>query len=689
MSRRPGLFVLSVLALFGAGGATATPAEPWLEGAFTAGAATVARAAARIAAARIDGVDGVDGDPVVMLFRDDRFSFDAGGRMTHRRRWVYRVLTPAGLEGWSATEVRWAPWHQTRPRLRLRVVDPEGGEQWLDPETALDLSAGQAGLDGQLRLLRAALPLAIGAVVEEEVIVRDAEPLFAAGVSVKHLLAMPVPIHRGRLTLEAPAALPLRYGVRTTPLAPDCAGDCLTAARERQVGDRVEVTFDYAGLPAAMPAEAGLPADEPRHPHVAFSTGASWSSVAGAYARAVDERLTESEARAVRRWLPDRGASARIDRIADVLEGLRGNVRHQAAAFGSAPLLPPSPIATLRRGAGDGKDLAVVMVAALRAEGIPAAVALVRAGYGMDVEPELPGLGRFNHALVYVSAADPAGGRATPSNPSEPGASPVKREAPGLWIDPGDPFNRAGELASDRQGRLALVLDPESSRLVRTPMASATDNRTITEIEVYMAEAGPARVVETSTHFGAAERRQRLVSSGIDQAGRHLGYLAYLEAAYRAEALGEVEETAATDLSAPYRLRLEALRAGRAWTADGEGALAIDLSSLIATLPRELLVAGGKRRQREFIFHEPFVAEWRYRIHPPPRMRVRTLPEDFSRSLGSGLLTRTLSLEGSVVHADFRLDSGPRRITADGFHAFRAAVQEHLQEEALVLWFHR
>ena len=663
------LVVSWVLAWLGASSALATPAEPWLEGAFTAEATAMVRAAARLEEVRGDAVNGdtVSGEAasdVVMLWRDDHFSFDVGGRMTHRRHWVYRVLTPAGVEGWSATEVRWAPWHQNRPRLRVRVIDPEGGEQWLDSATALDLTAAQAGLDGQLRMVRAALPLVAGAVVEEEVIVSDAEPLFAAGVSVKHPLAMPVPIRRGRLTLVAPAALPLRYGVRLTPLAADCAGGCQPVAHERLIGDRVEVTFDYADLPAALPAEVGLPADEPRHPHVAFSTGNRWSSVADAYGRAVSTLLTEIETRAVRRWLPDRGADPLPDRIAHVLEGLRGNLRHEPVALGSVPLLPSSPLATLRRGTGDGKDLALVMVTALRAEGIEAHVALLRAGYDLDVEPELPGLGRFNQALVHLP-----------------------RENPGLWIDPADPFSRAGELASDRQGRLALVIGVETGRLVRTPVASAGDNRTLTEVEVYMAGAGPARVVETSTHHGAAERRQRLVASQVDAAGRRLGYLAYLETAYRAEALGEVEETEATDLSVPYRLRLEALRAGRAWTTADEGALAIDLSSMITTLPRELLVAGGQRRQRDFVFHEPFVAEWRYRIHPPAGMGVRALPEDRSSPLGSGRFSRVFRVEGSVVYADFRLESGPRRITADTFHAFRDAVQEQLREPALVLWF--
>ncbi len=648
-------FALLVPALLGADAVATQASEPWLDNPFAATAAEVATAAAQFDAAGADAI---------MLFRDDRYRFDADGRMTHTRRWVYRISSPAVLEDWSATEAIWAPWHQARPLLQVRIIDPDGNERWLDPERVSELSAEQAGLDGELRLLRAALPTSPGAVVEEQVVLRDERPLFAAGVSVEHLLAMPVPVHRGRLTLEAPKSLPLKYSTHLISLS----------SRHQTTAERIELTFDYADLPPAQSLEIGLPADEPRYPAIAFSTGDSWSSVASAYSRAVSEQLTESETSAVRRWLPDRGASTRIGHIEDVLQGLRGNAKYRASVFGTSPILPSSPLATLRRGGGDSQQLAVVLTAALRAENIPAHVALLRAGYGRDVEPELPGLGGFNHALVYVA-------------PEEAREDPDGLSGDPIWIDPGDRFSRAGELASDRQGRLALVASPQTRRLIRTPEASSADNRTITEVDVFMAEIGPARFVETSTHFGAAEHRQRLLSSQVDESGRHVGYRAYLEAAYRAEALGEVEETTATDLSEPFRLRLEALRAGRAWTTAEEGALAIDLRDLIANLPRELLVAGGKRRQRDFVFHEPFIAEWHYRIRPPPQMRPHDLPGDQSWPLGSGLLTRQLRFDGEVVHADFRLDSGPRRITADSFHAFRNAVQEQLQEPPLILWF--
>ncbi len=621
--------------------------EPWLGEPFSATSEAIRDAASDLSPSGVD---------VLMLFRDDRFAFDEEGRMTHTRRWVYRILTTQGLEGWSVSEASWSPWHQGRPRIRARAILPDGSERWHDPTSAIELDADEAGLSGARRLIRAPLAVTVGSVVEEEVVIRDDRPAFVAGVSARHLLVMPVPVYRGRVILEAPETVPLRFAIRKAPT--------LEPRRESRE-DRVRLIVDYGGVPAAGAVEVGLPSDQPRYPHVAFSTGESWSGVASAFARAVDSKIAESDAEAVVRWLPKGGAASELDRIAELLIGLRGNVRYAPVELGAVDVTPRSPLATLQRGYGDGKDLATLLVAILRSEGIPAYPALLRAGYGMDIDPDLPGLGRFNHALVYIPADDP------------------------IWLDPGDVFSRSGEIAPDRQGRLALVASTNTQQLLRTPVSASTENRTVTTIEIFMAEEGPARVVESSVYQGAAEYRQRLVTSQVQAADRRLGYEAYVKAAYRAEVLSGVEETRAEDLATPFRLRLEAEKADRTWTSAEEGAAAIDLSYLITALPRELLVVGAGPRQGDFVFQEPFLTEWRYRIHPPAQMAPRRLPKDSSRRLGTGRLMRSFRREGSQVHAVIQLDTGPRHLTAKQFNLFREAVQALLVEESLVLWFDR
>ncbi|MEM7351454.1 MAG: DUF3857 domain-containing protein [Acidobacteriota bacterium] len=634
--------------LLGALAALAEDPEPWLEGAFAAAPAEIARAAGAVPS-------GLAAD-VVMLWRDEHYAFDTEGRMTHRRRWIYRILTPAGLEGWSLSEAAWSPWFQARPEVRARSIGPDGAERWLDESRRVELTAEETGLSGDRRLLRAPLPVTVGAVVEEEVVLRDEQPYFAGGISAKHLLLMPVPIVRGRLTVEVPTALPLRYAVRGTPE--------IVPQRSKKAGV-LTLRFDYAGMPAAQPVEEAMPPDEPRYPHIAFSTGQNWAAVADAYGAAVDEAIAGSDAAEILRRLPNEGSVTQIDRIAELLEGVRSSLRYEPLDLGTAGVIPATPLATLERGAGDGKDLATVLAAVLRQEGIPAYVALVRAGYGKDLDPGLPGLGRFNHALVYVPAGEP------------------------LWLDPTDPWSRAGQLASDREGRLALVTSPNTRRLIRTPVPSARDNLTRTQIEVFLADDGPARVLESSVYHGAAERRQRLVTAQVDAEERRLGYEAYVKAAYKAEALGRYEETAVDDFSAPFRLRLEALRASRGFTTEDRAAVAIDSSYLLTALPRELLISGGGPRRGSFVFHEPFLTEWRYRIEAPKRLRPGPLPVDRARDLGGGRFSRTVRRKGSEVQVTLRLDSGPRRLTAAQFEAFRSAVQELLLDDALVLEFER
>jgi len=91
---------------------------------------------------------------------------------------------------------------------------------------------------------------------------------------------------------------------------------------------------------------------------------------------------------------------------------------------------------TLARRFGDCKDQSALLVKLLRTAGHPAHLALLRTGSAEDVDPELPGLGSFDHAIVYVAGDVP------------------------LWIDPTDAYSGHGELPLHDQGRRALVAAP-------------------------------------------------------------------------------------------------------------------------------------------------------------------------------------------------------------------------------------
>lgn len=609
---------------------------------FSATAATLLEAAAECPSAGPDGC---------IVLRQVTVSFDASGRRTWQRWQITLLASERAAKAAASAEIPWQPWYQERPQLRVRVVSPEGTERSVEAPPA-----PAAGGTSAERALEMPLPALVpGSVIEEEITLRDLRPFSAAGVAGSETMADELPIARARLVLEAPLSLPLRYGTRLLP--------GLVPGRTVE-GGRVRVVFEAENLAALEPLEPGMPPSRPRRPQVDWSTGASWQEVATAYSRRVDERLAEVQAEIAGASEP-RGAEPATERLARELALLHAGVLPAEAVIQPSDLGPGSLGAALARKAANAEELAALLVGRLRAAGIPAFVALVAAGFGKDVDPNLPGFGPFNHALVYVPAPSP------------------------LWIDPSDPYLRVGELPVEAQGRLALVAGTTTRELVRTPAAESFDNRTQIEVEVFLAEAGPGRIVETSEWAGSPERTWRRLMAQLGENDRRRAFESYVRKAYRAEELGQVEVGDPARLDHRFRLRIEAKKAGRAQTEGNEAAVAIPLQELVGLLPAVVLAPLDQPRQSDFLFHEPFVAEWHYRIVPPAGFVARPLPPSETRALGSARLEQQLEIVGGAVAASFRLDSGPRLLSPAQLDALRREVQGFMSEETLVVWFER
>lgn len=643
---RLGVVLLTLVWALVGSAATWGVEQPWLDAPFATPGRVLLQATRDLA-----GDDDVD-----MLLVDTTDSYDARGRRRVRRRLIYRIASPEGVEKWSVLRARWSPWHQERPEVRARVITPGGREHRLDPGAlaeGLAASPDMALFDDR-RVLSGPLPaLEVGAVVEEETYVVDREPYFSAGVVVRHGLALSVAVHRGRLTVEFPSSLPLRYRVRRMP--------GLDPLREVR-GERTRLTFHYGELAAFSGMEEGLPYHQPRFPQVVLATGRSWNAVATAYSSWVDASLAGSDLRATVDALELTGDS-QIALVQGLLDHLRREIRYSGLELAGEAPLPTPPAVVLERKIASSKDYATLLTALLRSRGIPAYPALIKAGLGRDVEPGLPGLGPFNHALVYVPAAPP------------------------LWIDPAHPFTRAGELPLQAQNRLALPLTPSAQKLILTPSTNSVDNRIVETREVFLAERGPGRVVETSVYRGAAEREVRALFAGLDRddVGRQLeGYAA---ATYLAEGINHFDYTEPHDLSQPFALRFEARAARSADVEDGRGTVGILPDALLGRLPPTFF-RSGPRRQGEFVFAEPAIVEWRYRITPAAGMKVQSLPRNERWTRGSATLSYTFEEKPrGVVIATLRFDSGHRRITAEEFEALRDWILSRGEADAIVIRF--
>jgi transglutaminase-like putative cysteine protease/Flp pilus assembly protein TadD len=617
---------------------------------------------------------------VVVLLSEASYSFDAAGRETYTQRLVYKILTAGAHESWSTVEEGWAPWHQSRPEIRARVITPDGAEHLIDPATLTENAETSDSPDmfEDGRVLRAPLPATRpGAVVEQQVTVRDQSPFFDGGVVRFHGVDLGVPVRRARVVLEAPEATPLRWVVRQLPGA---------QPKETVAGGRRRVELEARDLEPADDAEAGLPADTPRTAYVAFSTGRSWADLARRYSAIVDQTIRGADLTAFLRSATTgasatKGAAAsQLDLINLYLARLGEEVRYTGVELGEGGLMPRKPAETLRRRFGDCKDKAVLLTAMLRASDIPAYVALLNAGEDeADVEESLPGFGTFNHAIVVV-----------------PGS-------PALWIDPTDPFARAGELPVADQGRLALIASPTASSLTRTPEATSAENREVETRELFLADLGPARIVETTEFYGASERALRAFYAQQDEAALKNAMKEYAASYYLAEDVAALEHSKATDLATPLRMRVEFKNARRGFTDARNAAVGISPAALLSRLPEEIVGDGDEKsgdkdgarngddrepRQADYVFSRPLQVEVRYRVVPPAGYVPQPLPAARVRRFGTVTLTEAYAAGAdNVVTASFRLDTGKRRISAQEFEAVRKGAREALQEKTTLLMF--
>ena len=251
------------------------PIEPWKSPHLSVAARDLYQAASAVPAS--------EGTNVVLLEDDESFTFDDAGRLTHVGYFVYKVLTQKGAEGWDAFSVGWQPWHQQRPEIRVRVITSDLVEHLLDPKTITEGPAreGEYKIYSDAKRIRAPFPaVAPGAVIEEEYIERETEPLFAAGLA-------------GWTSLAASAFPWLAAGLNSMRLRPclcapaRCCLPDVKPLREESNG-RVKLTSTSAGWRGSTRAIPICRSDVPVLPELHFSTGASWQAVATGYGKIVD-----------------------------------------------------------------------------------------------------------------------------------------------------------------------------------------------------------------------------------------------------------------------------------------------------------------------------------------------------------------------------------------------------------------
>ena len=399
----PGVVVL--IFLFAPQVSLAAVEAPWNLPALSAKPEDILHAAAASPAPK-------DGD-IEMLFEEHVYRLDEQGRQHRTSRRVYRFLTDKGVDDWSCTEADWSPWCEEKPIFRVRVITPDGQAHALDQESIGEAPAEQdtPNLFSDEKLLRGPLPaIVVGAVVEEEIETREIRSLFDHGIVERFLLGQQYPVRKLRLVIDAPAPLPLKYevlGSDAKPAPHGRQGTHLAGLRTRSAAGHGYARRLSAGRrrrrcrrSCFRPASRGATWPRPTP---------SWSNRTWTWTRSArwpkgDRQETGAPAGTGGAPYPS-GRDKIIERL---LASLRSQIRYTGVEFGKGAIVPRSSRETLARRYGDCKDQATLLVAMLRVAGIRAQVALLRTGRYGDVAPALPGLGDFDHAIVYIPGDRPA-----------------------------------------------------------------------------------------------------------------------------------------------------------------------------------------------------------------------------------------------------------------------------------------
>jgi tetratricopeptide (TPR) repeat protein len=631
--------------------------EPWDQPPFASDPKALIAAAEKID----DGGKGV-----VELLVEEELTFDADGHSTATLRMMYRVAAESAVRWSSNVTAEWAPWVDERPLITGRVVTKNGDVHTLDA-SAITEKAGEADSDifSDKRHLHGPLPaVEAGAVVEYVITTKGKAPIPGAGTTALFPFQQWLPMHRARLIISGPASVEPRI-VNKSGIDP---------VIEEKDGIR-RMVFESKRVEAYEDnLETSLPFDETTYPYVAFSTGASWQQIATQYSQIVDRQIAGSNLTTlVHNAIGN--ATGRREIISRLLAAIQKDVRYAGVEVAEGTIIPRAPSTVLKNKYGDCKDKATLLVAMLRAAGIPANVVLLRSGLDLDVHKELPGLGRFNHAIVRTGGDDP------------------------LWIDPTDEFARVSQLPYEDQGRLALIAAPETTALTPTPeLPSSASVRHETRVYT-LPENGKAQVVETIETAGATDAAQRRWFATASAKSFKESLEKYVKTYYTAKALGKYDTADPHDLATPFHITMEAMESGSGHVADGEASAAMHPTALMTILSKSLKdwtepkpdddpKTAHKPRVHDFVFASPMVKEWTYRIIPPAGYAARPLPKSETRKLGTITYTTEFAVQpDNSVTATMRVDTGKRRITAKEFEETRVAVSKLLREPQTEIGF--
>jgi tetratricopeptide (TPR) repeat protein/transglutaminase-like putative cysteine protease len=610
---------------------------------------------------------------MVFLRRDYRLELDDEGRARWSFRRIYQPLTKKGASYSDMAYAYWSPWYEKRPIIKGLVVDPNGKTLRFDPKVVEEGSAStKHKMLTSRRRLRAPLPgVVAGSVVYTEIVEEQHRAVNRGGDVHMTTLTPTVPTLDTRVTITAPSSAYLAHAVKGLDIEP--VTDTVEDGRRKivyELGARYERLVD----------EPHLPPETLATPVLVVSTARTWAEAAETARKRLEEKVRPDQVRPIVEKLLRREAGGNPDTLSTTrLIGLftryiHQKVRYTSVSLGAGAVEPSVPKVTLERTFGDCKDMTVLLLSMLRAAGRAAYPALVKAGTGTDVWPDMPGVSAFNHVIVRVTGESP------------------------LWVDPTARWTPPGRLPLPCSRRWALVLKPNVKGLTRTPGMVPSENQCTETRTIVLAQREGGAVTEITRCLGTLAASMRRTAAFNEKKAYRKHMERYVKSSYGAEELASFSHSDPDDLSKPFTMKIKATEVRKAWTDSTHSAVKIDLRPLFVHLPSFLTSVPEEeskhwKRKHALWLRQPYSLRLHYTITPPTAYEIEKHPGTESIEMGPARLSWKTSVdeESGMATVDLRFTTTKRLYEASEVKQLWRAL-ESLQREhptMIVLYKHK
>jgi transglutaminase-like putative cysteine protease len=406
---------------------------------------------------------------------------------------IWRINSMQGARSFSPRSVMYASMSETLYMVRARVLKRDGreAEATISADQPIVERASSMYFDSRSRDLHFS-QLEPGDVVEIEYHLLPAAEVnpWAGYYARLDLFRDSFPTRLRRRVVIAPTTMKL-YAVEHG----------LRPATVRQKGEETTRIWDARDI-GAQAFEVLSPGGSASAPYLHVSTIGSMEEFGRWYSSLLEPGLKLDEnMRAIARQILERNLTTQ-GKVQTVYESVQRSTKYVAFEFGVHSYQPYSVATVERRGFGDCKDKAAMIVALLRAVGVPAEFAMVRTRSAGDVAPEAYSVQLFNHAMAYVPELN-------------------------LYLDGTAEYAALGELPPDDQGALAMTVDADGKATRRiVPFSPPEANRVTRQVRARLDRDGRVEFESQTKFEGYFAAEQRRNSETNDLAGSYRATLA-------------------------------------------------------------------------------------------------------------------------------------------------------------------